>query len=134
MPGVNINPPLKRMHPFLFFGRLISIVVFTFILCAGWVVLSYVKNGVVPKKSATYPAVNQPPTTSNSKTPVTANALATAPDTQPVSKQPRLVYSSSVDKEYYHALKHLSNQLTRVALSEDAAKERGLKPCHCIID
>jgi hypothetical protein len=134
MPGVNFTPSLKRMNPFLLFGRLISIIVFTFILCAGWAVLSYVKNGVVPKKTSTYPAVNQPTNPSTYQAPVTAHALATSANTQTPLKQPRLVYSCSVDKEYYHALKHVSNQQTRIALSEDAAKERGLKPCICITE
>ncbi len=132
MPGDNFKTPFIRLSPFLFFGRLISIVVFTFILCAGWAVLSYVKNGVAPKKNSLHPAAKPPAPTSNISTTVTANALATSSDSQTPSKQPRLVYCYSADKEYYHTLKHLSNQLTRVALGEEAAKERGLKPCSCI--
>jgi hypothetical protein len=132
MPGVIFKTPFKRLSPFLFFGRLISILIFTFILCAGWVVLSYVKNGVVPRKTALSSTVNPPETPSSSSLPVRANALAATADSQAAAKQPRLVYSSSEDKVYYHSLKHLSNYLTRVALSEDAAQERGLKPCSCI--
>ena len=134
MPGVNFKTPLKRSTPFLLFSRFLSIVVFTAILCAGWAVLSYVKNGVAPKKTPLIPSANQSAPTSNITTPVKANALAVSAEPKPSSKQPRLVYSSSTDKEYYHALKHLSNQLTRIALSEDAAKERGLKPCSCITE
>lgn len=134
MPSVNFKPPLKRFTPFLLFGRFISIIVFTFILCAGWAALSYVKNGVVPKKTALSSAAKPPATAATINAPVTANGLATSPDTQLQSRQPRLVYSCSTDKEYYHALKHLANQRTRIALSEDAAKERGLKPCSCITD
>jgi hypothetical protein len=52
-----------------------------------------------------------------------------APQVQKLSNPIKLVYSCDNDRKYYHTSNHLPTRSARVALSEDAAIKRSLKPC-----
>lgn len=133
MPGVIYQASTRQVQPFLVFGRLLSIIFFTAILCFGWAVLSYVKNGTMVKKSPLNASPKQN-VIGNSDSSAKGSAMGISGTSMPTDKSSRLVYSSSSDKVYFHSIKHLSEQSSRIALSEEAAKARGLKPCPCIIE
>ena len=117
---------IKRFQPLLFAGRFVSFLLFGFLLCAGWIALSYCKNNLffadrnLITPATTQSSTNLPSRTVTSQT-VTENKLSDSTS--------RLVYLLPSDKQYFHSLKHVPAKVERVAVSENAAIERGLKPC-----
>ncbi|HXG64142.1 MAG TPA: hypothetical protein VNO70_03485 [Blastocatellia bacterium] len=54
---------------------------------------------------------------------------AATPEVKPLTAPVRLVYSCAGDNRHYHTAGHLPARGERSALSEEAALQRGLKPC-----
>ncbi|MEW6131482.1 MAG: hypothetical protein AB1757_30920 [Acidobacteriota bacterium] len=133
MPSVIYQVPTRQVQPFLIFGRLLSVIFFTAILCLGWAILSYVKNGTFIRKNSLNTGTKQNFIVNNDAS-TKVNAMATGGATKTSVKPARLVYASVSDKKFFHSIKHLTEQNSRIALSEEAAKARGLKPCSCIIE
>ena len=118
---------IKRFHPLMFASRFVSFLLFGLLLCAGWIGLSYYRNNpVVSDRNLITPASTQLSTTT--LTSRKANSL-TSTESKPATTTSRLIYLLSSDKEHFHSLKHVPANVERVALSEAAAIERGLKPC-----
>lgn len=67
--------------------------------------------------------------------PFNSSARPTESATAPISIRPqlqapvKLVYAAPEDKTYYHNPNHLPAVSERSALSEDAARRLGLRPC-----
>jgi hypothetical protein len=93
----------------------VSLVLFTLLLCVGWIALSYLKSR--PSIHAQRAAAE----------PILRNA-SVAPDETPAAPLPVLVYQVAGDNTYYHTSAHMASKL-RTAISEQAASKRGLKPC-----
>lgn len=118
---------MKRFQPLLFAGRFVSFLLFGFLLCAGWIALSYCKNNLFfADRNLITPATTQSSTTNLPSRTVSSQA---ATENKPSDSSLRLIYLLPSDKRYFHSLKHLPTNMERVALSENAAIERGLKPC-----
>jgi hypothetical protein len=132
MLSLQARVPIQRFRPLLFLGKLISFSMVAFLLCAVWVGVCFLKREMnhrgskvksVQISTATSMPANALPVKANQ--PLVSNAAAQ-------KKESRLVYFCATDKENYHVAKHLGSPCTRIALSESAALERGLKPCsHC---
>jgi hypothetical protein len=100
-----------------------------FLLFASWVGVCYVKkerdNRQRVVKSMQISS-SSPSSTNRNFTKV--NTAVSDEDAQQ-KIDAKLVYFCPSDKEQYHTLKHLSSHCARIALSETAAMERGLKRC-----
>lgn len=96
------------------FRRSVSSITFIILLAAGWVGLSYVRTIMAQKVDS--------PMQRDLK-------VSGAPSAISDSTQQVLVYAASNDTQYYHTAAHLPSHSERSALSEQAARERGLKPC-----
>ena len=124
MASLQARSPLRSAHPLFFVNKLASLTAFIFLLCVGWVVVSFLKSDTFDRWR------------SGSSEPVSASKSATvpvretsSPQTKPVMAPARLVYSCADDKDYYHASTHLPARCERTAISEEAAGQRGLKRC-----
>jgi hypothetical protein len=118
---------IKRFQPLLFAGRFVSFLLFGFLLCAGWIALSYCKNTLFfADRNLITPATTQSSTTNLPSRTVSSQ---TATENKLTDSTSRLIYLLPSDKQYFHSLKHLPANVERLALSENAAIERGLKPC-----
>ena len=97
-----------------FVNTAVSVVLLCLLLGAGWIALSYLKSGLHGhfQKTRAEAAVQD---------------ASVAPLEAPAA--PVLVYELSGDNSYYHTSGHLASITGRSAISEDAAKKRGLKPC-----
>jgi len=93
-----------------------------FLLCAGWVALSYIKSDVYDRWES---GASQQSSTLKSS----SAEQAAVPDIKSLAPAARLVYSCASDKDYYHASTHLPTRCERTVLSEEAAIGRGLKRC-----
>lgn len=99
------------------------------VLCAGWVGVCYLKREMDNRHTILKPTqVSSASPSSANIGFANVNAVATSEAANQI-KEARLVYSCSTDKEHFHTAKHLSLSCARIALSETAARERGLKPC-----
>ncbi|HEY6330886.1 MAG TPA: hypothetical protein VI756_16260 [Blastocatellia bacterium] len=94
----------------------VSLVLFTLLLCVGWIALSYLKSR---------PSIH---TQRSVAEPILRNA-SVAPDETQAAPLAVLVYQVSGDNTYYHTSAHLVSPKPRTAMSEQAASKRGLKPC-----
>lgn len=133
MPSLQARTPMHGFHPLMFISKFISFSLIAVLLCAGWVGVCYVKRELDNR----YTTLKPTQVSSASPTPSTigfakVNAVAT-PETTTPNKEARLVYSCSSDKEHFHTAKHLPLNCARIALSDTAARERGLKPCSTCI-
>jgi hypothetical protein len=106
----------------------VSLVVFTFLLAAGWVGLSYLKSDMA-SRSARAEQLEKPVKPASMAVTATPIDRKASPEVVPLAAPVRLVYSCKADKEYYHTSTHLSNKCDKTALSEQSALQRGLKPC-----
>ena len=127
MPSLQARSPLRSAHPLLLLTKLVYLVVFVFLLAAGWVGVSYLKSDRISRSTpGAQPEKARPASTMA----VTAVGIQKASaDSTPLSVPVHLVYSCKADKEHYHTSAHLSGKCERSALSEQSALQRGLKPC-----
>ena len=129
MPSLQARTPMQGFHLLRLFSKFVSFSLIALLLCAGWVGVCYLKSSLDNRNQT-----SKSNTTSNASS-LTPNPVSLKVDqsattrTDRDKKETKLVYSCSTDKEHYHAAKHLSAHCTRIALSEAAALERGLKPC-----
>jgi hypothetical protein len=97
------------------FNKVLSLSGFLVLLIGGWIALCYIR-ATLERRSASLTR------------PVEAAMGNVA--TQPRSEQPiNLVYAAQADQRYYHRPNHVPGQGDRNALSEDAARRLGLRPC-----
>ena len=129
MPSLQARASMQRFHPLLFLSKLVSFSMFGFLLFAGWVGVCYVKK----ERDSRHNVVKSVQLSSSSPSSTNLNFTkvntVASDETTRQKIETKLVYSCSSDKEYYHTSKHLSSHCTRIALSETAAMERGLKRC-----
>ena len=127
MPSLQARGPLRSTHPLLLLTKLVYLIVFVFLLAAGWVGLSYLKSDRA-SRSTTGAQLEQPQPASTMA--VTAIGIQKASaDATPLTVPVHLVYSCKADKDHYHTSAHLPSKCERSALSEQSALQRGLKPC-----
>jgi hypothetical protein len=129
MPSLQARTPMQGFRLLRFFSKCVSFSLISLLLCAGWVGVCYLKSSLDNHKQA-----SKSNTVANSQSlnpnPVSLNVnqvAATQVDAE--KKETKLVFSCTSDKEHYHTAKHLTSHCARIALSEGAAVERGLKPC-----
>lgn len=133
MPSLQARTPMHGFHPLMFIGKCFSFSILIVLLCAGWVGVCYLKRELDNRHTLIKPTQVSSASASPSNISFTnVNAAATA-ETVKQNKASRLVYSCSIDQEHFHTAKHLALNCTRIALSETAARERGLKPCSICI-
>ena len=126
MPSLHARSPLRSAHPLLLLTKLVYLIVFAFLLAAGWVGVSYLKSD----RSSRSTAGSQLEKPAPASMAVTAIGIQKASaDTTPLSVPVHLVYSCKADKDNYHTSAHLPSKCERSALSEQSALQRGLKPC-----
>jgi hypothetical protein len=124
MASLQARSPLRSAHPVFFLNKFVSLAAFTVLLGIGWVALSYLKSDISDRWRG---GVSE--TAAGSKGASVPISEAGSPEITPVAAPARLVYSCSIDKEFYHASTHLPSRCERTALSEEAALQRGLKRC-----
>ncbi len=133
MPSLQARTPMHGFHPLMFIRKFISFSMLAFLLCAGWVGVCYLKKELDYRHTIIKPT--QVSSVSSSPSNISfanTNAVATT-ETAKQNKESKLVFSCSTDKAHFHTSKHLSSNCARIALSESAAMERGLKPCSICI-
>jgi hypothetical protein len=119
----SLHAPAYHRNPGSLLNRLFSLLTFLAIFTIGWVALSYLKSELAGidrpdnHASGTGTAVTAP----QQKEPVGSPT--------PSKTEPVLVYSTAADGVNFHTATHLPSNLERTALSEEAARARGLKPC-----
>lgn len=124
MASLQARSPLSSAHPQFFVNKFVSVAAFALLLGIGWIALSYLKNDVIDRwRSA------PPQSTTASKAASLPVKNTDSADVKQLAAPVRLVYSCSVDGEYYHISTHLPGRCQRTALSEEAAVQRGLKRC-----
>jgi hypothetical protein len=124
--SLQARSPLRSAHPLFFINKLISLIAFALLLGGGWVAVCYLKAELtdrwrVPGDSQKAPA-----------SAVTGASAASNPapaGAQAASAPVRLVYSCAGEDQHYHTSTHLPARCERSALGEEAAFQRGLKPC-----
>jgi hypothetical protein len=84
--------------------------------------LSYLKTEMPNRRSDSASAAAPAETTDK------AVRLDRAPEVKKLSTPVKLVYSCDKDRAYYHTSNHIQ-RCERVAMSEEAALKRDLKPC-----
>jgi hypothetical protein len=105
----------------------VYLIVFVFLLAAGWVGLSYLKSDRASRSTAGAQLEKPAPASTMA---VTAIGIQKASaDATPLAVPVHLVYSCKADKDHYHTSAHLPSKCERSALSEQSALQRGLKPC-----
>ena len=127
MPSLQSGSHLRSTTPLLLLTKVVSLIVFTFLLAAGWVGLSYLKSDMASRsaRAAQLEKPAKPASTAVTATPIDKNA---SPEVMALPTPVRLVYSCKADREFYHTSTHVS-KCERSALSEQSALQRGLKPC-----
>jgi hypothetical protein len=101
-----------------------------FLLAAGWVAVNYLKNEMLTRWHS--PAETAPPAAASTSAVQSSEA---ATDTKAARLPIRMVYSCVGDKQFYHNSTHLPAKCDRTAMSEEAARSRGLNRCHlCLPD
>jgi hypothetical protein len=121
--SLQARSPLRSAHPLFSINKLLSLTAFLLLLCVGWVALCYLKSQLTARTQGATETAS--PAKSTSARVADAGSTQTKQQTASV----RLVYSCAGDKEYYHVATHLAQGCERLALSEDAALQRGLKHC-----
>lgn len=117
MASLQARTPLRNTHPLLIINKFLSLTVFFALLIAGWVGLSYLKTEMSSPRNIDRPLAASPAETK------------AKPEVRKLSSPVKLVYSCDKDRKHYHASSHLPQSCERVALSEEAALKRSLKPC-----
>jgi hypothetical protein len=128
MPSLQARASMHRFHPLLFLSKLLSFSMFGLLLFAGWVGVCYLKQERDSRPNAVKPLQIASPSPSATNLGFTKVAAASEDNAQQ-KIEAKLVYSCASDKEHYHTAKHLTSHCSRIALSETAAIERGLKRC-----
>jgi len=128
VPSLQSGSHLRSTPTLLLLTKVVSLIVFTFLLAAGWVGLSYLKSDMATR-SARAEQLEKPPRPASTAVTVTPVDKKASPEVMALATPVRLVYSCKADKEHYHTSTHLSNKCERSALSEQSALQRGLKPC-----
>ena len=123
MASLQARSSLRSAHPLFVVNKLISLTAFFVLLCAGWVVVSFLKSDTFERWRH-----GSPDSVSASRS-ATARTNASIAETNPVIAPVRLVYSCADDKDFFHTSTHLPARCERTALSEEAASKRGLKRC-----
>jgi hypothetical protein len=99
-------------------NRAISLVLFGLLLGVGWIALSYLKSGL-------HDHLQKSPAEQ-----IIQNSNATALPVEVTNATTGvLVYAVLGDSSYYHTSGHLPSLRRRSAMSEEAARKRGLRPC-----
>jgi hypothetical protein len=111
--------PLRSAHPLIVVNKILSLTAFMVLLGAGWIAVCYLKNEI------NHYVYGPPHETPSRSAALHVGEAAVTPKTSAVP----LVYSCVGDKENYHTLAHMPDRCERKALSEQAALQRGLKPC-----
>lgn len=124
MASLQARTHLRSAHPLLLINKLVSLSAFIVLLGAGWITISYLKAEWANSPQAASTDKKIPASTSA----VRSNEAVT-PEVKPLTTPVRLVYSCVGDDQHYHTAGHLPTRRERSALSEDAALQRGLKPC-----
>ena len=128
MASLQARSPLRSAHPLFLINKIISLAAFIVLLGAGWIAVCYLKNEVSNRRSVG--ADQQPSVTGVSANDSTGRAnQSESVEVKRLAKPVKLVYSCASDHSYYHSSAHLPANCDRSALSEDAAFQRGLKPC-----
>lgn len=129
MPSLQARASMHRFHPLLFLSKLLSFSMFGLLLFAGWVGVCYLKQERDNRSNLVKPIqVSSPSPSATNLGPAKVTA-STSDEAAQQQIETKLVYSCPSDKEHYHTSKHLSTNCARIALSETAAIERGLKRC-----
>jgi len=105
-------------------NKLMSLAVLLTLLSAGWVALSFLRSELARR-----PSVLGTEAKPAEQIAVPAPTAEPGAGSETASKASILVYSASSDDIYYHNSSHLPARARRTALSEAAARGRGLKPC-----
>jgi hypothetical protein len=132
VPSLQSGSHLRSTTPLLLLTKVVSLIVFTFLLAAGWVGLSYLKSDMA-SRSARASQLEKPARPANTPASATPVDQKPSPEVIRLATPVRLVYSCKTDKDHYHTSTHLSNKCERSALSEQSALQRGLKPCSICI-
>jgi hypothetical protein len=122
--SLQARSPLRSAHPLLFINKFVSLLAFTVLLGVGWIALSYLKSDVFERSR-----VDVSEAASTTKSATLPAGEANSSEAKPAAAMSRLVYSCSLDKDFYHAATDLPQHCERTALSEEAAIQRGLKRC-----
>lgn len=101
-------------------NKILSLTAFLILMAAGWVALCYVKSTIERRPRSEARAISQANT---------SQAALIQASGQPWVQPVPLVYAASVDKVYFHNANHVPASGDRSALSEEAARRMGLKPC-----
>lgn len=125
MASLQARTPLRNTHPLLIINKFLSFTIFFALLVAGWLGLSYLKAGMGDTGNVTDRPLAAPPAESRDK----AVRADKSPEVRRLSIPVKLVYSCDKDRKHYHSSNHLPQHCERVALSEEAALKRSLKPC-----
>jgi hypothetical protein len=115
---------LRSAHPLFVVNKLISLTAFFVLLCAGWVVVSFLKSDTFDRWRH-----GSPDSVSGSRSATTRARDASTAEANTLIAPTRLVYSCADDKDFFHTSTHLPARCERTALSEEAASQRGLKRC-----
>lgn len=127
MASLQARSPLRSAHPLFFINKIISLIAFIVLLGAGWVALCYLKTELTARwrgGSGSGQSVAASTGGANASAASQNNAVSVKADSAA-----RLVYSCAGDDKYYHTATHLPARCERFALGEEAAFQRGLKPC-----
>ena len=124
MASLQARSPLRSAHPMLFINKFVSLAAFTMLLGVGWIALSYLKSDVFDRSR-----IDLSEAATTTKSAALPAGEATSSEVKPTAGTARLVYSCSLDKDFYHAATDLPQRCERIALSEEAAIQRGLKRC-----
>jgi hypothetical protein len=131
LASLQARSSLRSAHPLIVVNKLISLTAFVLLLAAGWVAVNYLKNEVLTRWRS--PVETASPTATSSSAAVQSNEATT--DARATRLPVRMVYSCVGDKQFYHNSTHLPAKCDRTAMSEEAARSRGLKRCHlCLPD
>lgn len=125
MASLQARSPLRSAHPLLLLNKVVSLTAFIVLLGVGWVALSYLKSDAFDRWRN-----GSSDTVSASKGSTTPVKVVSSAEVKPFAAPSRLVYSCAADKDYYHSSTHLpAARCERMAVSEEAAVQRGLKRC-----
>jgi len=130
LASLQARSSLRSAHPLIVVNKLISLTAFMILLAAGWVAVNYLKNEVLMRWRS--PGETAPPAAASAATGQSSEA---ATDAKAARLPIRMVYSCVGDKQFYHNSTHLPAKCDRTAMSEEAARSRGLSRCRlCLPD
>jgi hypothetical protein len=127
VPSLLARSRLRPSRPLFFLSKLASLSAFVILMCIGWIGFSYLKSDLASRSAGGAPQVQASPGHAVESTAVRLSSAAV--ETKAPANPVRLVYSCKSDKEHYHTSTHLPAGCEPSALGEEAALQRGLKPC-----